>query len=396
MQALQGLTVVALEHAVAAPLCTRHLADLGARVIKIERPGSGDFARAYDERVRGLSSHFVWINRGKESLTLDLKHPAAQDVLQRLLQRADVMVQNLAPGAAARLGMSYEALAPRHPRLIVCDISGYGDDPQHPGPHRDRKAYDLLIQAEAGVLSVTGTREAVAKAGIPVADIAAGMFAHSRILAALLQRGRTGQGCRLDVSMLESLVEWMGFPLYYGFDGAPPPPRTGAAHAAIHPYGPFGTGDGGTVMLAVQNEREWRAFCETVLGQPELCDDPRFSTNSRRVQARDALTQAIDAVFSTLSTDELLSRLDRAQVANARVRSVAEVWHHPQLSARQRLGQVGTPVGPVPAFVPPGLLPQDTPAPGPVPALGEHTEALLAELGFGPDQIAALKASGAV
>src|SRR5512132_4377526 len=290
---LDGITVVSLEHAIAAPFCTRQLADLGARVIKVERPGSGDFARAYDERVRGMASHFVWSNRSKESLTLDVKHPKARDVLARLLDGADVLVQNLAPGAAARLGLSFEALSAKHPGLIVCDISGYGDDRQNPGPYRDKKAYDLLIQSESGFLSITGSPDEPAKAGCSIADIAAGMYAYTNILAALIQRGRTGEGCRIDVSMLESMVEWMGYPLYYAFDGATPPPRAGAAHATIYPYGPFPAGDGKTVMLGLQNEREWVAFCQQVLRQPELATDERFASNSRRTAARHALRSII-------------------------------------------------------------------------------------------------------
>ncbi|MFO1322429.1 MAG: CaiB/BaiF CoA-transferase family protein, partial [Burkholderiales bacterium] len=279
MRPLAGITVVTLEHAIAAPFATRQLADLGARVIKVERPGVGDFARGYDDRVRGLASHFVWTNRSKESLTLDVKHPDAQAILHRLIrERADVVVQNLAPGAAARVGLAYDALARAKPSLVVCDISGYGGD----GPYRDRKAYDLLIQSEAGFLSVTGTEDAPAKAGIPVADIAAGMYAYSSILAALLQRERTGRGRHVDVSMLESLVEWMGYPLYYAFDGAPPPPRSGASHAAIYPYGPFPAGDGTIVMLGLQNEREWAAFCDQVLRQPALARDARFATVAQR------------------------------------------------------------------------------------------------------------------
>jgi itaconate CoA-transferase len=274
MRPLEGITVLALEHAIAAPFCTRQLADLGARVIKLERPGSGDFARGYDERVGGVASHFVWTNRSKESLTLDLKHPRAAEVLGRLVAKADVLVQNLAPGAAARLGLSFDALHPAHRALIVCDISGYGDDPAQPGPYRDRKAYDLLIQSESGFLSVTGTPEEPAKAGCSIADIAAGMYAYSNILAALIARGKTGLGRRIDVSMLESMVEWMGYPMYYAYGGASPPPRAGAAHATIYPYGPFPAGDGGTVMLGLQNEREWRAFCDKVLEQPALADDP--------------------------------------------------------------------------------------------------------------------------
>ncbi|HSN33780.1 MAG TPA: CaiB/BaiF CoA-transferase family protein, partial [Ideonella sp.] len=285
MTPLQGLTVVTLEHAIAAPFATRQLADLGARVIKIERPGVGDFARAYDERVKGLASHFVWTNRGKESVTLDVKHAAAAPILQRLLARADVLVQNLAPGAAARLGLGYEALAPAHPRLIVCDISGYGDD----GPYRDKKAYDLLIQSESGFLSVTGTPDEPTKAGCSIADIAAGMYAYSRILAALLERQRSGRGAHVGISMLESMVEWMSYPLYYAYDGAAPPPRAGAAHASIAPYGPFAAGDGGTVVLGLQNEREWKAFCERVLQQPALATDPRFDSNGKRNEQRQAL-----------------------------------------------------------------------------------------------------------
>ncbi len=282
---LDGITVVSLEHAIAAPFCTRQLADLGARVIKVERPGVGDFARAYDERARGLSSHFVWTNRSKESLTLDLKHPEALEALKALVARADVLVQNLAPGAAARMGLDHASLRAQNPRLIVCDISGYGED----GPLRDKKAYDLLIQSEAGFLSVTGSAQAPAKAGNSVADIAAGMHAYSSILAALLQRGRTGQGGHIDVSMLESLAEWMGYPMYYAFDGAAPPPRAGAAHASIYPYGPFAAGDGGTVMLGLQNEREWKTFCDVVMQAPELAADPRFDANARRNQHREAL-----------------------------------------------------------------------------------------------------------
>src|SRR2546427_1549612 len=281
---LDGITVVSLEHAIAAPFCTRQLADLGARVIKVERPGVGDFARDYDSRARGLASHFVWVNRGKESLTLDLKQPAAQAVLRQLVDRADVLVQNLAPGAAARLGLGPEVLRASHPRLIVCDISGYGND----GPYRDKKAYDLLIQSESGFLSITGTPDEPAKAGCSIADIAAGMYGLTNVLGALIQRNRTGRGCRIDVSMLESMVEWMSFPLYYAFEGAAPPPRAGAAHATIYPYGPFPTGDGKTLMLGLQNEREWALFCERVLRQPALATDERFASNSRRVLAREA------------------------------------------------------------------------------------------------------------
>ena len=392
MTPLQGLTVVTLEHAIAAPFATRQLADLGARVIKIERPGVGDFARAYDERVKGLASHFVWTNRGKESVTLDVKHAAAAPILQRLLARADVLVQNLAPGAAARLGLAYEALAPAHPRLVVCDISGYGAD----GPYRDKKAYDLLIQSESGFLSVTGTPDEPAKAGCSIADIAAGMYAYSRILAALLERSRTGRGAHVGISMLESMVEWMSYPLYYAYDGAMPPPRAGAAHATIFPYGPFPTGDGKTVMLGLQNEREWQVFCARVLQQPALASDERFASNARRVAAREALRAIIVEAFASLTAEQVVSRLDAAQIANARVNAMADVWTHPQLVARERWRQVATPAGPVPALLPPGAEPDDDTPMGAVPALGQHTEAVLAELGLPADEIARLRADGAV
>jgi len=389
---LDGITVVTLEHAVAAPFCTRQLADLGARVIKIERPGSGDFARAYDERVKGMASHFVWTNRSKESLTLDVKHTQAPKVLAALLQGADVLVQNLAPGAAARLGLSYEALKDRHPRLIVCDISGYGAD----GPYRDKKAYDLLIQSESGFLSITGSKEEPAKAGCSIADIAAGMYAYSSILSALIQRGRTGRGCGIDVSMLESMVEWMGYPLYYAFDGATPPPRAGAAHATIYPYGPFPAGDGQTVMLGLQNEREWAAFCQQVLRQDTLATDERFASNSRRTANRTALRSIIVDSFASLSADEVIARLDGAQIANARMNDMQAVWAHPQLQARQRWTEVQTPAGPVPALLPPGQSDAFEPRMDAVPALGQHTEAILLGLGWTQAQIAALRADAAI
>ena len=395
MQPLQGLTVVTLEHAIAAPFCTRQLADLGARVIKIERPGVGDFARGYDSRVKGLASHFVWTNRSKESLTLDLKHPGAAALLRRLIvEQADVLVQNLAPGAAARLGLGWERLSTLKPGLIVCDISGYGED----GPYRDKKAYDLLIQSESGFVSVTGGADEPAKAGNSIADIAAGMYAYSNILAALLQRGRTGTGRHIDVSMLEAMAEWMGYPLYYAFDGATPPPRAGAAHATIYPYGPFPAGDGGTVMLGLQNEREWVSFCEKVLLQPALATDPRFAGNAKRSAARSALRQIIVDSFAALSSAQVVERLEAAQIANARVNTMAEVWAHPQLKARERWREVGSPAGSIPALLPPGSWGGDAGEPrmDPIPALGQHTDAILAELGLGADQIAALRAEGAV
>jgi crotonobetainyl-CoA:carnitine CoA-transferase CaiB-like acyl-CoA transferase len=397
MRPLQGLTVVTLEHAIAAPFCTRQLADLGARVIKIERPGVGDFARGYDQRVRGLASHFVWTNRSKESLTLDVKHPEAAALLQRLVvEKADVLVQNLAPGAAARLGLSFDALQARRPDLVVCDISGYGDDPARPGPYRDRKAYDLLIQSESGFVSITGTPDEPSKAGVSIADIAAGMYAYSNVLAALLQRGRDGRGRRIDVSMLEAMGEWMGYAMYYAFDGAAPPPRAGAAHATIFPYGPFPAGDGGTVMLGLQNEREWRQFCTTVLQRPELADDERFAGNARRVAHRDELRALIVEAFRPLTAAQVLARLEAAQIANAQVNDMAGLWAHPQLQARGRWREVDSPAGPLPALLPPGSWDDGDPALGAVPALGQHTEAILGELGVDAAGIAALRAAQAI
>ncbi|OUL99768.1 CaiB/BaiF CoA transferase family protein [Variovorax sp. JS1663] len=396
MQPLKGLTVVTLEHAIAAPFATRQLADLGARVIKIERPGSGDFARGYDERVHGLASHFVWTNRSKESLTLDVKHPEAARILERLVvEKADVVVQNLAPGAAARLGLGYEKLSAAKPGLIVCDISGYGDDPINPGPYRDKKAYDLLIQSEAGFVSVTGTPDEPCKAGPSIADIAAGMYAYSSILAALLQRGQTGKGQRIDISMLESLAEWTSYPLYYAFEGSAPPPRTGASHATIYPYGPFPTGDGNMVMLGLQNEREWASFCETVLQRPALTADPRFTANFKRVAERDALRAIIVEAFSSLTRAQVVERLELAQIANAQVNTMNDVWAHPQLKARGRWTEVGSPKGPLPAMLPPGTW-DVGPRMDPVPALGQHSDAILAELGYGAAEIEALRASKAV
>ncbi|MBI5276476.1 MAG: CoA transferase [Burkholderiales bacterium] len=374
---LDGITVVSLEHAIAAPFCTRQLADLGARVVKVERPGSGDFARAYDTRVRGQSSHFVWTNRSKESLALDLKDPQDLAVLQALVAKADVLVQNLAPGAAARMGMSFEALHPKHPKLVVCDISGYGDD----GPYRDKKAYDLLIQAEAGMLSVTGTPETPSKAGNSMADIAAGMYAYSGILAALLQRQRMGEGSHIDVSMLESLGEWMSYPMYYAFEGAPPPPRTGSSHASIYPYGPFACRDG-TVMLGLQNEREWAVFCDKVLLDAALATDPRFDSNSKRNVHRADLRSIIEAEFGRLGTVQVEQRLDEAQIANARMNDMAGVWAHPQLKARNRWRTVGSPSGDIPALLPPGRNSSFDYRMDAVPRVGEHTEAILRELGM--------------
>ncbi len=385
---LDGITVVSLEHAVAAPFCTRQLADLGARVIKVERPGNGDFARGYDQRVNGQSSHFIWINRSKESLALDVKQPAAKAALLELLKTADVLVQNLAPGATARMGLSYETLKELNPKLIVCDISGYGAD----GPYRDKKAYDLLIQSEAGFLSVTGTPETPSKSGISVADIAAGMYAYTNILSALLLRGKTGAGSHIDVSMLEAMGEWMGYPLYYAYDGAPPPPRTGASHASIYPYGPFQAGDGKTVMLGLQNEREWTAFCDTVLLQPDVATDTRFDSNAQRNANRKALQALIVQTFAALTAAQVVERLEQAGIANARVNEMADLWEHPQLQARQRWRTVGTPQGDVPALLPPGVNSAFDYRMEAVPAVGQHNASILAELGWSAEQIASVNA----
>ena len=389
---LDGITVVALEHAIAAPFCTRQLADLGARVIKIERPGTGDFARAYDTRVRGLASHFVWTNRSKESLTLDVKHPQAARILEALLARADVLVQNLAPGAADRLGLSFAALHDRYPRLVVCDISGYGDS----GPYRDKKAYDLLIQSESGFLSVTGTPGEPAKAGCSIADISAGMYAYSNILAALLQRQKTGLGSRIEVALLDTMAEWMSYPLYYACDGAPPPPRSGAAHATIYPYGPFRAGDGKVVMLGLQNEREWGAFCEKVLEDPDLARDERYASNPRRTAAQAELRPRIENAFADLTAEQVAARLDAAGIANARVNDMHDLWDHPQLAGRERWTRVESPAGPIPALLPPGLPGGVEARMDPIPALGQHTRQILAELGYGPAEVARLEAEGAV
>lgn len=389
---LDGITVVSLEHAIAAPFCTRQLADLGARVIKVERPGGGDFARGYDTQVDGLSSHFVWVNRSKESLALDLKQPAAIATLRKLLKTADVLVQNLAPGAAARMGLTAEVLQKENSQLILCDISGYGND----GPYRDKKAYDLLIQSEAGFLSVTGTPETPSKAGNSIADIAAGMYAYTNILAALLQRGKTGKGSVIDISMLESLTEWMSFPMYYAYKGAEPPPRNGASHATIYPYGPFKAGDGKTVMLGLQNEREWAQFCETVLENPALAQDERFDRNFKRNEKRAELLEIINACFSKLSSEQLIARLEKAQIANAHLNDMAGLWKHEQLKARNRWTEVDTPNGSIAALLPPGLNDSYDYRMDPIPAVGQHTDAILKELGMSESEIASMRVSGAI
>lgn len=392
MRPLEGVTVVALEHVIAAPFCTRQLADLGARIIKIERPGVGDPARAYDERVRGMASHFVWTNRSKESITLDLKQPAAVKIVHQLLEGADVLIQNLAPGAADRMGFSYEQLKDKYPRLIVCGISGYGAD----GPYRDKKAYDLLIQSESGLLSVSGTPETPSKAGCSIVDIASGMYAYTNILAALIQRGRTGKGCNIDISMLESMVEWMSFPLYYAYDGAPPPVRAGASHATIYPYGPFPAGDGKVVMLGLQNEREWAVFCDKVLERPDLKTDPRFNSGPKRSDARKELYGIIVELFSKMTAEQIVERLDTAQIGNARMNDMHDVWAHAQLKARQRWKDVDTPAGKIPALLPPGVPQEFEPRMDAVPGIGEHTDAILTELGYDTTAIANLHAAGVV
>ncbi|MDM9558440.1 CaiB/BaiF CoA transferase family protein [Bordetella petrii] len=375
---LDGVTVVALEHAVAAPFASRQLADLGARIIKIERPGSGDFARGYDATVHGMSSFFVWANRGKESLALDLKDPAARDVLQQLVARADVFIQNLAPGAAQRMGLDFATLHAQFPRLIVCDISGYGAD----GPYRDKKAYDLLIQAASGLISVTGTPEQPCRTGISIADISAGMYAYSGILAALLQRARTGIGLQVEVTMLEALTEWMSYALNFAHYGGTPPARNGVAHPAIAPYGQYRTGDGQSIIFGLQNDREWRQFCDHVLEDGGLAADERFATNLRRVENRAALDAVIEQCFAALTREQALARLDRGGIANAPLNTMHDVWDHPQFRARRRWRDVATPQGAIQALLPPATLSGVEAAMGPVPAVGEHTQAILRELGL--------------
>jgi itaconate CoA-transferase len=386
MGPLEGITVIALEQAVAAPFATRQLADLGARVIKVERLGAGDFARRYDATVKGLSSHFVWLNRSKESLTLNLKQPEAKSILERLLANADIFIHNLAPGAAGRLGFEAEWLREQYPQLIVCGISGYG----FTGPYRDKKAYDLLVQCEAGLVSITGTPATPSKVGISTADIAAGMYAYSSILAALFRRERTGKGMEIEVSMLEALGEWMGFPAYFALYGGQEPKRSGARHAAIAPYGPFECGDGEVIFLGIQNEREWERFCEVVLKHPAMAEDERFATNSARVANRESLDKEIEGVFKHLSAEEVIEQLEEAQIANARMRTVRDFLNHPQLEARDRWREVGSPVGPLHALLPPATMSGVEPTMAAVPEVGEHTDRILAELGYDKEGIAAL------
>ncbi len=392
MLPLEGITIISIEQAVAAPFATRQLADLGARVVKIERPGVGDFARDYDETVRGMASHFAWLNRSKESLTLDLKHSEARQIIHQLLEDADVFIQNLAPGATERLGLGPEVLTQRYPRLIVCSVSGYGSS----GPYRDKKAYDLLVQCETGLVSVTGTLETPSKVGISIADTSAGMYAFTGILTALYQRERTGKGTVLEVSLFEALGEWMGYAAYFAAYGGTPPPRTGASHATIAPYGPFRAGDGKQVNLGLQNEREWAQFCTMVLEQPERATDPRFDSNAKRVANREALHAMIDAVFSQLTIDQVIARLDRAQIANARMNSMQEFWDHPQLQARERWREVSSPVGTLKALLPPVTMRDVEPRMDPIPALGEQTEQILRSLGYQDEQISRLQAERAI
>jgi itaconate CoA-transferase len=392
MLPLNGMTVVAIEQAVAAPFASRHLADLGARIIKIERPGVGDFARGYDRTVKGMASHFVWLNRSKESLTLDLKQPAAADVLRRLLERADVFLHNLAPGAIARLGFGADAVRGRQPRLVVCEISGYGSS----GPYRDKKAYDLLVQSEAGLLSITGTPDAPSKVGVSIADIAAGMYGFSAVLAALLRRERTGEGASLEVSLFDALAEWMGYPAYFTAYGGTAPARTGARHAAIAPYGPYPAGDGGVVYLGLQNEREWTRFCELVLEQPALAADERFASNSARVAHREAMDASIAAAFAPLTAAAVVRRLDAADIACARMNGMADFLEHPQLVSRDRWRSVDSPVGPLRALVPPFTFEGDETPMGPIPAVGAHTDAILKDLGYDESTIEMWRAAAMI
>ncbi len=392
MRPLDGITVIALEQAVAAPFCSRQLADLGARVIKIERPAVGDFARDYDQAVKGLSAYFVWLNRSKESLTLDVKHPQAGEILSRLIASADVFIQNLAPGAAGRLGLDAETLLAKHPRLIVADISGYGDS----GPYAHKKAYDLLVQSEAGVLSVTGTPEQQCKVGISIVDIAAGMYAYTGILTALYQREKTGKGTRVEVTMFEALGEWMTNPLLYTHFSGQALRRSGPDHATIVPYGRFRCGGGASVMMGIQNEREWVKFCAQVLGDAQLAKDTRYDSNAKRLERRAKVVAMIERVFSAFSAEQVMAKLDAAGIANARVNTPEEVWQHPQFKARNRWREMGSPVGPIPTLLPPATMPDFEARLDPVPAVGEHTDHILADIGYSKADIAELRAAAAV
>ena len=392
MTILSGLRVVALEQAVAAPFATRQLADLGARIIKIERPEVGDFARDYDQTVNGLSAYFVWLNRSKESITLDVKHAHAAEILARLIANADVFIQNLAPGAAARLKLDATTLLARHPRLIVCDVSGYGDS----GPYAHKKAYDLLIQSEAGLLSVTGTPETQTKVGVSLVDISAGMYAYSGILTALYQREKTGRGTRVEVTMFEALAEWMSHPLNYTHFGGTAPRRSGSDHATIVPYGRFKCGDGAYVMLGIQNEREWVKFCTGVLAMPELATDDRYNNNTKRNQSRAEVIALIEGVFSAMTAAQVVNKLDAADIANARINTPEEVWEHAQLKARDRWREIDSPAGRLPTLLPPTTMSGFEARLDAVPAIGEHTDRILSDIGYSAAEIARLRENQAV
>jgi crotonobetainyl-CoA:carnitine CoA-transferase CaiB-like acyl-CoA transferase len=388
---LEGMRVIALEHAVAAPICSRHLADLGADVIKIERPGGGDFARDYDTYVNGICSHFIWLNRGKRSLTLDVKNPAGRDVLTKLITGADVLLQNLAPGAAARLGLSHEALRPENPKLVVCDISGYGES----GPMVQKKAYDLLIQAESGLISVTGSPDEPSRVGISIADIATGMYALTGIMGALLRRARTGEGANVKVAMLDALGEWMTYPMLRHAYAGTPPPRSPTRHPAIAPYGSHRTKDG-SIIFGLQNEREWVTFCTNVLRQPEVATGTMFGTPHARRENRDALTTLIEEFFSTMTSAEVGALLEQHGIANGRLNDPLATWNHEQFSSRDKWREVMTENGPVRALLPPFQFTDFEAVVGDVPSIGQHTDQVLAELGYAPSEVAALRQSGAL
>jgi itaconate CoA-transferase len=391
MRPMEGMRVIALEHAVAAPLCTRHLVDLGADVIKIERPGEGDFARGYDDYVNGICSHFIWLNRGKRSVTLDVKNPDARAALETLIAGADVLVQNLAPGAAARLGLTHEALKPLNPKLVVCDISGYGES----GPFVRKKAYDLLIQAESGLISVTGSADEPSRVGISIEDIATGMYALTGILSALLRRSRTAEGANIKIAMLDALGEWMTYPMLRHAYAGSAPPRVPTSHPAIAPYGAHRTKDG-QVILGLQNEREWATFCGKVLGRAEVQTDPRFATSTARRQNRPELTALIEAFFSDKTSVEVAALLDAAGIANGRLNEPIDVWNHVQFAARDRWREIGTEAGPVRVLLPPVTFTDEAAAMGDVPCVGQHTDEVLGEIGFSRERIAAMRAAGAV
>jgi itaconate CoA-transferase len=392
MLPLEGITVVSIEQAVAVPFATRQLADLGARVIKVERVGSGDFARQYDETVNGLSSHFVWCNRSKESITLNLKETESKEIFEKLLDNADVFVQNLAPGAMERMGYGDTYLQEKYPELIIGSLSGYGST----GPYKDKKAYDLLVQCESGLVSVTGTEESPSKAGISAADIAAGMYMYTGVLTALLTRNKTGKGTVFEVSMLEALGEWMGYPAYYAAYGGTEPKRTGASHSTIYPYGSFKSGDGKTVFIGLQNEREWVQFCNVVLKQPDIATDSRFDSNAKRSANRDELKRVIETGFEVLTSDAIIERLEEAKIANARMNTMKEFFEHPQLKARDRWETVPSSVGEIKALRPPVTAKGIDAVMGAIPDLGQHTDAILQEIGFEADQIQTLRDKGAI